>query len=236
FLGTALAARPGAGAERPFRPVHLVMASAAFAVPYIAFMLAGTYRYGLHKPLDTRALAPLFAPLLITLLLAGHGLARSLGRRFPASRGRRRVGQALVAAALVGLGVGAARSAYQASDPAKTFGILQKPPRAVVEAFKDVEPAGKVFTNIDDYLYLLTGKSCLRLPQVYSLDSRDIRLPDYDEKFEMLEKELGDAGLIVFYSPTRRHYLPSEDELLQRLPLEVVEQTADGTIYRVARR
>ncbi|MEO1369328.1 MAG: hypothetical protein AAFX50_19285, partial [Acidobacteriota bacterium] len=183
FIGLALAARPAAAAaDRPFRPRHLLAASAAFAAPYIAVMVAGTYRYGLHKPLDTRALAPLFAPLLIITLLAGHGLVRTLGRRFPAPAGRRRVGHAVTAAALMALLVGAGRSAYRASDPAKTFGILQKPPRAVVEAFKKIEPTGRVFTNIDDYLYLLTGKSCLRLPQVYSLDSRDIRLPDFDQK------------------------------------------------------
>ncbi|MEM8995160.1 MAG: hypothetical protein AAGF23_10270 [Acidobacteriota bacterium] len=236
FLGLALAARPRPDAKRPFRTRHLVVAAAAFAVPYVAFMLAGTYRYGLHKPLDTRALAPLFAPILITLLLAAHATAQAFGRRFPASRGRRRVGHTVAAAALVALLVSAGRSAYLASDPAKTFGILQKPARAVVEAFKDVEPQGKVFTNIDDYLYLLTGKSCLRLPQVYSLDSREIRLPDFDEKFEILDRELGDRGLVVFYSPSRRHYLPSEEELLRRLPLEVLERTADGTIYRVDRR
>ncbi|MEM1179399.1 MAG: hypothetical protein AAGM22_13700 [Acidobacteriota bacterium] len=236
LLGIALASGRGeAPAERPFRARHLVTAAAAFALPYVAIMLAGTYRYGLHKPLDTRALAPLFAPLLWPLLLPGCAAARAARDRLPQFRFRRQLGAAVCALAWLALVAFAGRSAYLGSDPAKTFGILQKHPRAVVEAFKDIEPTGTVFTNIDDYLYLLTGKSCLRLPQVYSLDSRDIRLPDYDEKMEALDSELGDAGMIVFYSPSRRHYLPSEEELLGRLPLEVVERTSDGTIYRIDR-
>ena len=232
-LIVGLALRPRDHQEPKLHPTTLLAAVGAFALPYAAVMVVGTYGYGLHKPLDMRALAPIFGPLIWLTLLAGRQVVQTIHRRLRAGAAPR-VGAVMALASVVALAVFTGRHAWSASDPAKNYGMLQKKKRAVVEAFRDIEPTGKVFTNIDDHLYLLTGKPCLRLPQVYSLDGRDQPLPDFDEKMAELKSQLGDAGMIVYYSPSRRLYLPSEEELQARLSLEVVRTTEDGTIYRVS--
>ena len=218
------------------RPLALTIG--AFVLTYGGLMLAGTYAYGLHKALDFRTLSPIFGPVSWSVLLAGWHCAVRLGQRrcVWCPRGRRMAvaGDGMMVAAAALLLWLAGSSVVRDSDPKKVHGILQRPPRAVVEAFRDIEPTGTVFTNIDDTLYLLTGKQCLRLPQLYHFDSREVLVPDYEQKVAAFKRRLGKDGMIVYYTPSRRHYLPSEDDLKKLLPLRAVVETADGSIYEIA--
>jgi hypothetical protein len=57
---------------------------------------------------------------------------------------------------------------------------------------------------------------------------------DYLSELYMMRDELKNKkGVLIYFNTIPRKYLPSKDELERQLPLQVVREYKDGTIYRI---
>ncbi|MEM6797345.1 MAG: hypothetical protein AAF725_25470, partial [Acidobacteriota bacterium] len=142
----------------------------------------------------------------------------------------RRVAAGLALVALLGL---TAREGLAASDPSRVSGMLHAPTRAVFEAARSHQLVDPVYSNVDDSLYMATGQRCLRLPQVEHESDRGRRVEGVEGVWAGLKESLEKGGTIVYYSPSRRRYLPTQEEIEARLPVVRAVEAADGVIYQV---
>jgi hypothetical protein len=90
-----------------------------------------------------------------------------------------------------------------------------------------------VYTNAPEALDLYTHLSARAMPKKYeSANQRPNE--NYDRELAELKKQLlVEKGIIVYFDPMMRSTLPSTQEILGILGLEVLEQTADGVIYGI---
>jgi hypothetical protein len=135
--------------------------------------------------------------------------------------------------ALFTLLVVSALTSMRLSDPDIVRGYRRSEAHEVLEAFEAMDPQEIVASNVDDFIYLFTGRPAYRLPQLYDLYDPEIKVDDYEAQVNWLRDVLGEDGIIVYIPRFKRYYLPSEQELTKLLPLNLVVRTSDGAIYRI---
>ena len=94
-----------------------------------------------------------------------------------------------------------------------------------------------VFTNAADAVYLLTGRPAYGIPAIVDPNTKLVNR-NYASELAAMEVKLGQkSGILVYFSRVgwRRH-LPSEDELLARLALQLIAREEDGSMYQLVER
>ena len=110
----------------------------------------------------------------------------------------------------------------------------------MLERIKQLPPGVPVYTNGPDAVYLLTGRPVRAIPAkedvlMAHVPARAERLiKNYQGELNLMAQELRRLrGVVVYLNGIHwRWYYPSREELIQGAPLDLVEQFADGAIYR----
>lgn len=222
FLYVRWRSRGGGGPLSPF---------ALFSLMYLAFLLVSLSFFDAQTSLDTRILSPVFVTGLIALCAAVTERLRAAParvRRFALIIGLMMGSAFLVSAWRMASSLhGGAHKGY-VSETWTQSRLLQQ-----VDSFPD---STLIYSNGHDLIYLFTGKRAIGLPKEISPNSLRV-----NARFEQEVREMGAAvrdsgGLLVYFDALveRRWYLPSEQELQDRLPLERVSRwQEEGTLYRI---
>jgi hypothetical protein len=98
-------------------------------------------------------------------------------------------------------------------------------------------PTAPLFSNASDAIYILTGRPALIVPRKVDPNSGRVNMNYSSELASMKDQlEKADGAIVYFKSLKGRPYLPKEEELVKTLPLEILFQGPDATIYRVGHR
>jgi hypothetical protein len=104
---------------------------------------------------------------------------------------------------------------------------------STLAALQNYPPGKVVYSNAPEALYLYTERIVRPMPKKY--ESANQR-PNEDYEAELLamkEQIQNRGGIIVYFDVVTRSTQPSAQEILEKLGLEVLEQTADGVIYGI---
>jgi hypothetical protein len=91
-----------------------------------------------------------------------------------------------------------------------------------------------IYSNGDDAIELLTGKKAFRIPALEKPGTASKNV-DFEAGFENMAAKLkaGNGVIVYFNLIDWRWYLPTSDYLSQNLPLRIVYNGQDGTIFQV---
>jgi len=103
----------------------------------------------------------------------------------------------------------------------------------LVKFAKNTGSSIPTFSNAPDFIYTLTGNRAVMIPKKVNPYTR---LPNemYPIEIATMKEQLQDRNgvLIYFSADDRLWYLPSNNELENKMPLQIVKTATDGTIYR----
>ena len=103
----------------------------------------------------------------------------------------------------------------------------------LVKFAKNTGSSIPIFSNAPDFLYTFTGNRAVMIPKKLNPYTR---LPNemYPIEIAAMKEQLQDRNgvLIYFFADDRIWYLPSNNELENKMPLQIVKTATDGTIYR----
>jgi len=105
---------------------------------------------------------------------------------------------------------------------------------AVIEYIRSQPEDVLIYSNGADALHLLTGRCALSIPAKFSAVTLQ-RQDNYFQGLESMREQLSENdGLLVYLRLIDwRDYMPLEEELLERLPLESVIRVSDGSVYKI---
>ena len=230
--------RPVAGTAPAANRDSLPLVIGAFAVVYLALLVADRLLLDASGRLDGRFLAPLHVlavvvvlPLLHRAWTAAPGADRDAGRRALVAGG--------VAFALLhgGQAVSWAVTGL-ADDSVGRRGLSAQAWREsrVLEVVAGLPAGAPVYSNAPDAVFLLTGRRTSSLPRHRDLltGRAERRYPASLEAMAGRLRHLG--GVVVYFRPYqfREVFLPGPDEVARAVPLERVDGDAIATLYRAA--
>ncbi len=224
FADRRRAARPEQTDRRSSRLPHLL---GVFIFAYLAILTATISLFDRHTPITSRTMLPVYVALLVLTLCVGH---RWL------SRARRPVqyASAVVCAVLaVSYWLGSAR--WAGSTYAQGVGYASEKwleSRILAELVK-LPPDVVIFSNAPDFVCYATGRRARMFPRkVHPAIARENE--EYPSQLAAMRDYLAsEGGVLVFFRHCHRRYLPSEEELKERLPLRLLTRTDDGAIYGI---
>lgn len=202
--------------------------SAVFVVVYAAFLAVSISLFDAHTTPDNRILSPIYVFLAVPVVCAAHRMRRQ----------RQGVAVKTIVSMLCIVVIGVnlhqevgwmmhARDGLGYNGPAWMNSKL-------TERIRALPPETPVFTNGADAVYMLTGRNSISLPRKVHPATRRINHNYFIELDEMREQMERSGGLLVYFdSFTARWYLPSKEELEQHLPLSLVAETPEGSMYGV---
>lgn len=205
-------------------------------VCHIGVYLFTTIFFG-EQPFDNRALSPVFVAGLVLVVGTVNSLWRFLS---PHSLTRGLLALAVLVFAVSYLARGAVWAA-EVKREGLGFAGREWKTSETIQRVKTLPSEILIYTNGGDVVYLLTGRSSLGIPakeevlKVHIPDRGRRLVPSYPLEFAKMRKDLREKdGVLVYLRKIRRRwYLPSEEELVQTVPLGVFEKFDDGTIYKV---
>jgi len=104
----------------------------------------------------------------------------------------------------------------------------------LLQRLSDLSPSQVIYANVPDAVYLLSGRGARWLPE--KINPVTLRVNEnYPRELAALSTPAASTTVILYArSVTYRWFLPSEGELLEALPLNLLVSTTDGAIYRPA--
>jgi len=208
----------------------LVRLLVLFIPIYIGFLLLSISLFDFETPLDSRLLSPVYMAGLVVALWTAHRVLAA----FPDHRGLRRM-MAVIAAAFVlhALLTGLSYLSRVYDEGQGYTGRAWQESRLVAE-IRALPPDILIYTNGPDAVHAVTGRPALRIPAEVMGGTLEPNATYAAELAEMRSQLIHEEGVLVYFrSITWRWYLPTEAELAAQLPLQVVADAPDGTIYRV---
>jgi hypothetical protein len=197
---------------------------AAFVVSYLAYMVVGELTTSID-PLNTRLLAPAFAPSVVLAAIAVQELVTLDWRG-----SRRLVTRGLGVALVLWLGGSLAASAVRArhlGQAGQVYSSKSWQDSDLAARVRELPRAVVVFSNHPDGIYSVAGRQPVYLSPVKGF----VPSPD-----EARRRRLRDApgAYLAWYRNSFRGQALTPGELRRRgLSLEPVTKTSDGVLYRV---
>jgi hypothetical protein len=192
---------------------------------YVGFILVSISFFDAHVPLDRRILSPVHVGLIVLVVAAVAAGALSPGAR--------RIGVFVIALMVAAHGLRAAQWAHGAPQ-SRQLGYSSRdwrtsPTLAAAAALPDDLT---IFTNGVDALYLRADRFARPLPKVTdpTKAARDNRFRRYMNGLR--EFLAANGGYVVYFHNIPRAYVVSEEQLLEMIPMELVQKLPDGAIYR----
>lgn len=206
------------------RQNRLHFPAVAYSILYPSVYLGATTVFSTFQAFDGRALAPLYPFLLVLFLSACDRLPKWIPPLRPI------VGLLLCLVSMLALLRLNQRDAIGYSNPNAVTGIKESLAPETLKAVQTLDEKTVLLSNMDDYIWLFSGRPCYRLPYLY-LKDRSQKLPGYEERILWLKDQMKGNGVIVYVRAVQRPGLSTEDELKQLLPLKLLKETSDGALY-----
>ena len=214
---------------RPAAIPMMVKLLVIFLFVYPAILVVSLTFFDANTPLDQRILSPIFVLALVLISYALIEVFRRLGRHSVIKwavailicvfcTGYLANGAGLLAQSYRE-GIGFNSAAWQDSLLLKN---LQQLPRRVY-----------IYSNAPDGIFLQTGRPALVLPEKFDMVAQRPNL-DFNKDIEVMLERIEDGGVLVYFKGLDWPNLPNEQELVQVLPLRILGQYSDGTIYGAA--
>jgi hypothetical protein len=214
------------GASQPPVPRALLV----FLPCYLLVVLLSITLLDAFIPLDTRLLSPVLPTLVVLGVALGHRVwFRKSGRSW-------RVALVLLGVLwLGGWSYMAAKWIANRSRDGAWYSSTDWRLSPVLMASRDLPDDVPVWSNVPEAIWLITGRPASPVPEVMNHHTLLDNL-NYREEIEALRTELARGALLVYIrrEQGRRHYMPSEPELIYRLgltPLSPQYVCSDGAIY-----
>ena len=101
-----------------------------------------------------------------------------------------------------------------------------------IMAVRRMAPAGPIYSNGYDAIHYLTGRSAVLIPEKI-IHGTGQPNPNYQQELDAMVTDISghDGVLVYFHRFTERSYLPSENELRERIPRQVLVLN-DGSILK----
>jgi len=201
-----------------------------FLITYVGFLLVYISLGSVDTPLDSRILSPAFVAVLILTVWYVHKLKAA----FP---GRKRIVIAITVLSalfvLSYLGRGATRVILNHTNGIGYASKVWKQ-SVLVQRVRDLPAEVPVYSNGSDVLYLLTERPIHGLPIKVNPVTGELNTTYIGQVAAMGERLRTENGVLAYFDRiTWRWYLPSEEELIELLPLKKVVEAQDGSIYRI---
>ena len=202
-----------------------------FAIVCVAFLVISISFVDAATSLNLRTMTPVYVSVLILALYGGSTLLPEIGFK-PRTR--------KVRAAYTVLGLVFAASyliratGFVADGYSDGLGYVRRFGQpAMLQRLEGFPADVPVYSNGPDGIQALVGRSAYMVPQKHDPTSRTPN-GEYVAELDAMKMRLAEEdGIIVWLDAVHRWYLPSEDELRDALPLELIGSQADGAIYRL---
>jgi hypothetical protein len=192
-----------------------------FAVIYVVFIALSIMLFDRHVPVDSRILSPVFVTGVIVLL---RGTRLAGGSRVPLARYALLAVVCVLAARSLVAGVLFVRSSYESGLGFNGAAWRQS---TVLQAIDQLPPDVAVYSNWPEAVLLRTGRPIARLPWARHLN------PSYEADLAGLAAQMKAGAMVAYFRGFRRVSVPSEQELLERIPLTPRVRALDGAIYEL---
>ena len=198
---------------------------------YLGFLLFSLTFLDANIPLDSRILSPVLVPLVILVLYSATEGMKMLGQK-AAPRFVLAAAGCLLLVALVAPTVDLVRNSYDNGIGFTSRTWRESPTMAALQDF----PSGRViYTNAPEAFYLYANRHTRPMPKKFDNANQQQNI-DYKNELLAVRQELQESdGVVVYFNSQMWPTLPSAQEILNSLGLEVLEQTADGVIYGMKR-
>jgi hypothetical protein len=199
----------------------------AFNLIYLAFLVFSISFIDANTPLDARILSPLYlSGIVLVLYLVGEFLTR-----FPKSPILK---TAMIFAAVFVFVMNAwtgSALVVQGYDQGIGFNSLAWSRSGILAEAEKLPREVVIFTNAPEAVYFFIDRAALSIPRKFESVRQQPNpnyLTDLAEMRSVIEDE---RGVVLYFSSLNRPTLVSEEELKSYMPLHVVVQAVDGTLY-----
>ena len=216
---------------RPTRNVPMLLPPLfVFVLSYVILLVVTILFYDAYTPLDNRILSPAYVAGLIVLICLFSDLLKSL----------RQLQAAQIAVMLLFLALfvshGLPSNDWLRHSYLHGFGYASRVWREsnIVRLLADLDDDRPIFTNGADALYILTGRSSYTFPSKVDPSTHQININYLYELSSMAKQLRQERGILVYFNSVGwRWYIPSEDELKERLALRLLVREKDGSVYEI---
>jgi hypothetical protein len=185
-----------------------------------------------NTPLDQRILSPIFVLALVLICYALIEVFRRLGKRY-IFRWVVVILTCLFCAAYLASG---ARVLAQSYREGKGFNSIAWQRSPTIKNLQQQTHQVYIYSNAPDGIFLQTGRPALGLPKKFDVVKQHQNMDFAGDMDAMLTKIDEDDGVIVYFKGLDWPNLPNEQELVQELPLRILGEYSDGTIYGAAHK
>jgi hypothetical protein len=208
----------------------LVKLLVIFLLVYPAFLILSLTFFDANTPLDQRILSPVF---VIALILVSYALIEAFKWQ-----GKHRFFKwmaliliCIFCAAYLARGARLLTQSFQEGIGFNSAAWQQSP---VLKSLQQLPSGRYIYSNAPEGIILQTRRPALGLPKKYNLIVQRPN-PRYPGQMEaMVNKIEEEGGIIVYFKGLDWPNLPDERELVQLLPVRILAQYEDGTIYGAA--
>ena len=214
----------------PQRIRTLVLLLGIFILSYALVLVASFSFYDPQIPIDNRILSPVFVAWLVLILSATSGI---LATAVPTRSIRMLLAMLGVIFFLSQLPRTATwlKLSY---DVGLGYARLDWKGSRLIQWVNHMDARIPVFTNGPDVLYLLTGRPAYMVPGKVRPGTELSNEHYWSEIEDMKRRIKEEKGVLVYLKKiTWRRYLPTEEELQERLPLRLILRDEEGSVYRI---
>ena len=177
-------------------------------------------------PYDYRYLSPVFVSVVIILALSIYRISLRAGRGAG-------IGIAVLCVLFPIFYVeGAALVVKDIHDNGQWFEAPALKRSKIMTSIKDLPANVRIYSCLPILVRFFTQREIRDLPWKHH-PSMEMPSPDYLQKLQEIEASSQSQRTVIVYHHWRPPFYPTEDELKQVLPLNVIENAPDGTIYEV---
>jgi hypothetical protein len=200
-----------------------------YCLNYLLFLLISKSLFDAYIPMDQRIVSPLFGPFIIILMYIIFKIYQFYKCKYILKNLIYSFCLLLAAMYLIT----GSKWAFNAYKDGQGYGSIIWKESDILKNINTIK-SERVYSNACDAIYIITGKSCYRLPSKYDPASL-IKNNNYLLEIHSLSKQLENkkAVLVWIDKLSWRRYLPSEEELKNELNLRIINKYSDGAIYGI---
>ncbi len=200
-----------------------------FQLVYLPFLAISISFLDANTPLDSRILSPIY---LFGFILVFY----ITGQLFSMNR---KLSLVTVGVSLIGLILFAGYILDDISFIQKSHNegigfnsrIWQQ--SSILAEFEKLPAPGIIYSNVPEAIYVQTGDIAFGLPKKYDSVLQRPNQEYSHELNDVYDRLKSTNGVLVYFNQVNRANLATENEIANIFPVQVVDQTGDGTIYKI---
>jgi hypothetical protein len=217
------------GVQKDMQMPVLIKLLVVFSLTYLAFLVFSISFIDANTPLDTRILSPLYITgIVLVLYLVDEFLARISWR--PALKAGMILFGVFFFVSNVSTGSTIILDGY---NHGIGFNSLAWSRSGILTEVEKIPDEVVIYTNAPEAVYFFFDRAALSIPRKFQSTKQKAN-PNYlADLAEMCSSVENEKGVVLYFTSINRLTLVSEEELIIYMPVQVVRQTDDGTMYAV---